>query len=533
MYLITPVYDGGPILRLAAVLVLLLLAATPAGAGLPVQPDPAVEARLDSLVRAAVNHAYDGRLDLGLETVDLAEELAPRDPRIGLTRFRLLRENYPIGVFEKERARRQEGALLHELDHAIAMCDSMLELDENDAAAYLYRGWAYINKAQTLLIARHMRAAAGSSRNGKSDFDKFYELHPEGDPDAATVLGSFLYFADTLPGFFKFIRWLVRLPGGDRERGLELMEEGAAGRGYTYPDAVLMLAVTYYLFDGNLEDSARLLDDAVREYPHHPWVVEYSCSMSFLFPELTGRATAVEAALLDGWNDTTRGWDEAVRYRILWSLGRQFSQLGDYDDALSSMTAIAADAPAEPFWVAPSSHLSAISLAARLGRSLDVAWLCERVPGEERYRELSDGYKAACGWVADEREAAAFYAMGPVRTALYEGRVDEAALLLDETIASGSGSIDAGFMQAEVARITGFESEAAEIYAEVALEAESEGRSTMQIQSLVRLGEIHIGRGEFDAAREAYEKAADAASETTMFANYLRGRLRYIERQKD
>ncbi len=220
MYSKTPAYDGGPVGRLAAVLALLLFAAVPAAAGLPVQPDPAVEARLDSLVRAAVNHAYDGRLDLGLETVDLAQELAPRDPRIGLTRFRLLRENYPIGVFEKERAQRQEGALLHELDHTIAMCDSMLELDENDAAAYLYRGWANINKAQTLLIARHMRAAAGSSRHGKSDFDKFYELRPEGDPDAATVFGSFLFFADTLPGFFKFIRWLVRVPGGDRERGL-------------------------------------------------------------------------------------------------------------------------------------------------------------------------------------------------------------------------------------------------------------------------------------------------------------------------
>jgi tetratricopeptide (TPR) repeat protein len=509
------------------------LAAAPAVAGLPVQPDPAVEARLDSLVRAAVNHAYDGRLDLAMETVDLAEELAPRDPRVGLTRFRLLRENYPIGVFDKERARRQEAALLHELDHTIAMCDSMLELDENDAAAYLYRGWAYINKAQTLLIARHMRAAAGSSRHGKSDFDKFYELHPEGDPDAATVLGSFLYFADTLPGFFKFIRWLVRLPGGDRERGLELMEEGAAGRGYTYPDAVLMLAVTYYLFDGNLEDSARMLDQAVRDYPHHPWVVEYSCSMSFLFPELTGRAAAVETALLDGWNDTTRGWDEAVRYRILWSLGRQFTQLGDYEEALSSMTAIAADAPAEPFWIAPTSHLSAISLAARLGRSLDAAWLCERIPDEERYKELSDGYKSACGWVADDREAVAFNAIGAVRNALYEGSVDEAARLLDQVVASGASGLDTRYMQAEVDRVSGLEDEAEEIYAAVALEAESAGRRTMQIQSLVRLGEIHIGRGEFDAAREAYEKAADAESETTMVANFLRGRLRYIERQKD
>ncbi|MCK4776222.1 MAG: hypothetical protein KAT30_15615, partial [Candidatus Krumholzibacteria bacterium] len=69
-------------------------------AGLPVQPDPAVEARVDSLVRVAVDFAFAGRLDLGLSTVDLAEEIAPRDPRIGLTRYRLLRENYPTGMYE-------------------------------------------------------------------------------------------------------------------------------------------------------------------------------------------------------------------------------------------------------------------------------------------------------------------------------------------------------------------------------------------------------------------------------------------------
>ena len=527
-----PADAGWPARRLALLVSALLCAALPAAAGLPVQPDPAVEASVDSLVRAAVDHTYHGRLDIGLETIELARKIAPRDPRIGLTRFRLLRENYPVGMFEKERAQRQEGELIRELDHAIALCDSILELDESNAAAYLYRGWGYINKAQTLLIARHMRAAAGASRQGKSDFDRFYELRPEGDPDAATVLGSFLFFADTLPGFFKFIRWLVRVPGGDRERGLELMREGAAGRGYTYPDAVLMLAITYYLFDGNVDDSARMLDEAVRKYPRHPWVVEYGCSMSFLFPELTGRAVSVEAALIDGWDDTTRGWSAAVRYRVLWSLGRQYEQLGEYDRALANMTAIAADAPAEPFWIAPGTHLAAISLAGQMGRSLDVAWLCDRVPDEERYKELSDGYKKACGRVVDEKKAAVFNAMGPVRTALYGGRVDEAERLLAEAAASGNGSLDARFLEAEAARVSGREGDATAIYAEVVSGAESAGRRTILIQALVRLGEIHIARGEFDAAKKAYEKASDTEPETTMFANYLRGRIRYIERQK-
>jgi tetratricopeptide (TPR) repeat protein len=516
-----------------AFLSVLALCTVAAEAGLPVQPDPGVEAKVDSLVRAAVDHAFAGRLDLGLQTVDLAEEVAPRDPRVGLTRFRLLRENYPVSVFEKERAREQEPALIRELEQCIAICDSMLEVDETNAAAYLYRGWAYINKAQTQLIARRLRAAAGSSRHGKSDFDRFYKYHPEGDPDAATVLGAFLFYADTLPGFFKFIRWLIRVPGGDRERGLALLREGAAGRGYTYPDAVMVLGVTYYLFDGNLEDASSILRDAVERYPRHPWIVEYTCSMSYLFPEFTGRAVAYESAVLDGWNETTRGWDEAVRYRLMWSLGRQYQQLGDFDAALEKMSEIVIDSPTAPSAIAPKTQLSAIELAGNLGREHDVRWLCERIPDEKRYRDREKSFAAACGSVAEWEQARAYAALGPARMALYSGNVEDAVELIQESVTTFGSTTDTRYLEAEVARQSGRWEEAAVLYAGVAADASETGRRALRVQSLIRLGEIHIRFGDYEAAKDAYESAKDAEPGTTMLSNFIRGRIRYIEREKD
>ena len=526
-------YVRGGARAVAALLAVLAFSADPACAGLPVQPDPVVEAKVDSLVRAAIDHVFAGRLDVGLQTVDLAEEIAPRDPRIGLTRYRLLRENYPVSVFEKERAREQEPALIQELDHTIAICDSMLEIDEANAAAYLYRGWAYISKAQIQLIARRLRAAAGSSRDGKGDFDKFYEYHPDGDPDAATVLGAFLFYADTLPGFFKFIRWLVRVPGGDRERGLALLQEGAAGRGYTYPDAVLILGVTYYLFDGNLEDSSRILKDAVARYPRHPWVVEYACSMSYLFPEFTGQAVTYESALLDGWNDTTRGWDDAVRYRLMWSLGRQYQRLGDYDAALEQMSAVVVESPADPFWVAPNTQLSAIALAGNLGRVHDVKWLCERIPDEERYEQKEKSFTKVCGRVAAREQAQLYATLGRVRIALYSGNVDEAVRLLQEAVARFGSTTNTRFLEAEIARKWGRFEEAAGLYEGVAADALETGQRALRVQSLIRLGEIYIHYGDYDAAKDAYEAAKDAESGSTMLANFIRGRIRHIERQKN
>jgi tetratricopeptide (TPR) repeat protein len=513
--------------------VALTLGALPAAAGLPVQPDPVVEAQIDSLMRAAVDHAFDGRLDLGLETVDYAQTIAPRDPRIGLTRFRLLRENYPVSIFQEELARKQEPALMRELEDTIALCDSMLELDETDAAAYLYRGWAYMNKAQTQLIAGHMRAAAGSSRHGKGDFDKFYEYHPQGDPDAATVLGAFLFYADTLPGFFKFIRWLVRVPGGDRDRGIALLKEGAEGRGYTYPDALLLLGVTYYLFDGNLEDSSRILREAVERYPNHPWVVEYTASMSYVFPEFTGQAIAYQSAILEGWGETTIGWYDPVRYRLLWSLGREYLWLGEYQSALKRMGEIVVDAPPEPARIAPSTHLSAIRLAGRLGRELDVKWLCENIPDEKRYRQLKHSFESACEHVAGEEQARAFSACGDVRQALYAGRTQEAARLLEETIAAYGQDAETRFLQAEIAARGGDVDVAVGLYAEAIEMAEASGQSALKVKSLIRRGELYISLGEYGTAKKSFEEAKDTEPGESMLANFIRGRIRYLERQED
>ena len=59
----------------------MIVGAIRAEAGFPVQADQATEALVDSLIRAAIDHVYSGRLDLGLETTEIAGVAASRDPR--------------------------------------------------------------------------------------------------------------------------------------------------------------------------------------------------------------------------------------------------------------------------------------------------------------------------------------------------------------------------------------------------------------------------------------------------------------------
>jgi tetratricopeptide (TPR) repeat protein len=528
-------------------LAVLVTFAAGARAGLPVQADPFVEAQIDSLVRAAVDHAYEGRLDLGLKTVDLAESIAANDPRIGLTRYRLLRENYPVSVYQKERARARAPALLKALAQTIAFCDSVLAEDETNATAYLYRAWAYINKAQTDLVAGHMRAAASASRNGKSDFDKFYEYHPEGDPDAATVLGSYLFFADTLPGFFKFIRWLIRVPGGDRVRGIALVRKGAAGDGYTSQDARMVLGVIYYLFDGNLEQAGPILTKERSRYPNYPWLVEYTSSMSFVNPAMAKASERAVSRVLDGWGTTTRGWDPAIRCRMEWRRARLLYQLGEHDRSLAAMADIVDERPWRAPWIVPVVRTAAMETAGRMGLSDDVERWCSQQPAERQTkhdtRHIRRGDQGpVCPPVYDADGIDAFAGLGRVRGALYSGRVREAGALHAKTASRYGESLESRYLAGELARSDGRQAQAIAIFEALQDDANEVYRSTpvgnawvrdLRVQTLVQLGELYIQNGEIESAQRSYKRARETEPEITLYANLIRGRLRHLERIMD
>ena len=322
---------------LAFALLVSVAGATGALAGMPLQPNLAIEARVDSLMHITVRHLYDGRLDLAWEAAAESGEVAPNDPRVGLMKFRVLRESYPIGIYEKERARKQAPQLQDILDRSIAQCDSIIKRNKKAAAAYLYRGWARMLKAQVDVIARHMMSGASEARKGKGDFDKFYELHPAGDPDAAMILGSYLYFADRLPGFVKLLGWLIRIPAGDRERGLALIQEACAAQGYTEIDSKLGLAVIYYLFEGRHVEAMDIFQRLVDEFPWSPRLVEYQSTMALVYPEQAPTSIEHLDRIIREWDRRVRGFDKLLLARVRWEQALLKSEMGRYEESLDEL----------------------------------------------------------------------------------------------------------------------------------------------------------------------------------------------------
>jgi tetratricopeptide (TPR) repeat protein len=514
----------------------LLSAALPpraARAAVPVQEDPALEAAIDSAVRRVVALIYDGQLDSAQVVIEDAAALAPGDPRIGLFRFRVLRENYPDDINEEERAQRLAPPILAALEQAIASADSILKRNRKSPAGLLYRGWGYMMKAQVHAIANQIWPAGSAARKGKGDLDRYLSRHP-GDPDAGVIVGGYLYFADILPRLVKFIKFLVRIPAGDKDRGLELLTAGTRADSYTATDALVVLGVIDYMFEGEIDEASRIFTELADRYPYNPRVVELMGSTALIYPELSVRSIEVQSRVIDGWNARVRGWDDLFLYRLLWARARILSQIGEYEASEDDLKAIASASPPDPYWLTPRALLGLASLAANLGETSAANAYAQRVldtPGFARYHPLA---RRARESEPSARQQAIFADLARARRVLFgrERDPEAARAILAEIRGRHGDDPRLTFLEGELDRQLGETARARAAYQAIVELGTDGGIESLRLMSLMRLGELDIAERSYDDAKEHYEAAQGVESGATLLGNMIRGRLRYIEEMK-
>ncbi|MCH7548439.1 MAG: hypothetical protein IH969_02700, partial [Candidatus Krumholzibacteriota bacterium] len=120
---------------------------------------------------------------------------------------------------------------------------------------------------------------------------------------ANSLMGAFLYFADTLPAAYKFVSKLLFLPGGDRDRGLEMMELAVGYNSLVERDNRLVLYSVYIGFEGRYEEGLQGFEVLCREDPFHSTFVRPAVMLTVLKPryteavglELDGRVAVIDS----------------------------------------------------------------------------------------------------------------------------------------------------------------------------------------------------------------------------------------------
>jgi hypothetical protein len=248
-------------------------------------------------------------------------------------------------------------------ERAIRVTEEWTERAPQDAEAWFYLGGAYGARVQWRVLRDEKIAAARDGKQIKLALEQAIELEP-GLDDAYFGLGMYKYYADVAPAAARFLRFLLLLPGGDRDEGLrEMLRARSRGR-LLQGEADYQLHIIYLWYEQQARRAIELLRGLQARYPGNP-----------LFPmELAEIQDAYEhdiTASLETWQGLLAAAREQrvnnaalaeVRARL--GAARMLDRLYLTDHALEHLQGVIATKPQLPY--------SSLALAyLRLGQAHD------------------------------------------------------------------------------------------------------------------------------------------------------------------
>lgn len=206
-----------------------MLALTLAAALVVTPPADALSRPHDGALRAALDLLYDGRPEDARRALAEARRTVPHDA-VGayleaLVEVWRLEQKPPSAAADR--------AFLERADEALRLAEAALVSEPSDLRALLARGATQGVRSRFHLFRGQRTDAARAAARMREDLLRVRERVP-GSADAAFGVGLYDYYADVLSRFAKVLRFLAGLPGGDRVRGLALVE--SAGEGSLFHD---------------------------------------------------------------------------------------------------------------------------------------------------------------------------------------------------------------------------------------------------------------------------------------------------------
>jgi tetratricopeptide (TPR) repeat protein len=152
---------------------------------------------------------------------------------------------------------------------AIAASDAWTKREPSRAEAWFYLAGSYAPLLQWHVLRGERLSAAREGKKIKDALERALELDPSLN-DAYFGIGLYHYYADVAPAAAKVLRFLLLLPGGDRELGLKEMlqarEHGELLRG----EADYQLQIVYLWYEQQPGKAIEILERLDARYTSNP-----------------------------------------------------------------------------------------------------------------------------------------------------------------------------------------------------------------------------------------------------------------------
>jgi hypothetical protein len=265
------------------------------------------------------------------------------------------------------------------VEQAIRTTDAWTERAPDDPEAWFYLAGAYSARVQWRVLREERLAAARDGKRIKEALEHAIALDP-GFDDAYFGIGLYRYYADVAPTAAKILRFLLLLPGGNREEGLEQMLRTRERGRLLQDEADYQLHVLYLWYEERADRALELLRDLDRRHPGNPLFQTQIAEIQDVYQHDVMASLASWRALLADAQAKRVTFAELAEVRARLGIARHLDTLALTDDAIEQLERVVALKPEAPF--------SSLALAQlRLGEAHDR--LNARAAAQAAYRSAS------------------------------------------------------------------------------------------------------------------------------------------------
>src|SRR6188474_724153 len=165
--------------------------------------------------------------------------------------------------------RSRDEAFQKQADLVIDAMEQWTKREPTRAEAWFYLGGSIGARAQWRVLRGQTLAAARDGKRLKNALERALTLDPA-IQDAYFGIGLYHYYAAVAPTAARMMRWLLLLPGGDREQGLREMLRARGGGQLLRDEADYQLHLVYLWYEKQPARALDLLSALAERHPHNP-----------------------------------------------------------------------------------------------------------------------------------------------------------------------------------------------------------------------------------------------------------------------
>ena len=262
------------------------------------------------------------------------------------------------------------------VDGAIEAAEAWTSRAPDLAEGWFYLGAAYAVRVQWRVLREEKLSAARDGKRILEALEQAIELDPTID-DAYFGMGMYKYYADVAPAAARMLRFLLLLPGGDKEQGLEEMLRARSKGRLLQGEADYQLSIIYLWYEQDTVRAIELLQDLQKHYPGNPLFQTQIAQIQDRYLHDTMASLATWRGLLSGAREQRSNQPGLAEARARLEIARLAERLHQTDQSIEQLRAVIAARPAAPFGALPLAYL-------RLGEAHDRLGVAEGPPDHQR-----------------------------------------------------------------------------------------------------------------------------------------------------